>query len=168
MVRESGLGKAIGHVAAAVTLAAAALLCASPAAQADDWIYLQRDSTGLRSFTDVKPGGHYRMREIEPFGKQARLNEVRGAMRGLAAKEMRNQDQCRTRRLRKVAELRRQGIEEPFSGRTDLWVNRDRNGRHVRPFGHAHGFGVPSKKQGIVTLVPDAFWRNAQFQSEQC
>src|SRR5258708_12343764 len=59
MVRESGLGKAIGHVAAAVTLAAAALLCASPAAQADDWIYLQRDSTGLRSFTDVKPGGHY-------------------------------------------------------------------------------------------------------------
>jgi soluble lytic murein transglycosylase-like protein len=58
MGRESGFFARSAHGVASAALMLAAL-CAAPVAQADEWIYLQRDNAGLRSYTDVKPEGKY-------------------------------------------------------------------------------------------------------------
>lgn len=53
MRRETGFGATAVRSATAATLALAALLCRP--AHADDWIYMQHQSDGVPTYTDIKP-----------------------------------------------------------------------------------------------------------------
>ena len=131
---------------------------------ADDQRGIARD---LPRLACVETLGNDGVRKPEPFGEHARFREVRWSCRGFPAESVRDEDERRPRRLRKLAELADDGAEYRFTRGADLRVDRDRDDGRARTVEMPNGLRDAVEKERVVALIPDALRRHAQSPRER-